>query len=66
MTLAELPEEFPEQIDEEGLEAHSVRWYIVPALTAVATHGVDVSGEAMEVEHAVLFKAHDLQAPFEV
>nr|WP_245718538.1 alpha/beta fold hydrolase [Nocardia miyunensis] len=92
---------FPEQIDHEGLEQHSVRWYIVPALAGSATHGVEVTGESlrrgvaslkahaaylaalpdhpapedfiphftsisgktMGVEHAVLFRAHDLQAP---
>jgi len=93
---------FPEQIDDEGLEPHSVRWFIVPGLAGSgATHGVDVTGEplrrgvasleahsaylaalpghpapadmipmfaamsgkAMGVEHAVLFRAHDLQAP---
>lgn len=93
---------FPEQIDDEGLEPHSVRWYLTPGLPGKgATHGVDVSGEplrrgvasleahaaylaalpghpapadfipkflamsgeAMGVEHAVLFRAHDLQAP---
>jgi LmbE family N-acetylglucosaminyl deacetylase len=93
---------FPEQVEDEGLEPHSVRWYIVPGLAASgATHGVDVTGEplrrgvasleahaaylaalpghpapaeikpmfaalggkAMGVEHAVLFRAHDLQAP---
>ncbi|GAA4056497.1 PIG-L family deacetylase [Nonomuraea soli] len=92
---------FPEQIDDEGLEPHSARWYIVPGLAASATHGVEVTGEplrrgvasleahaaylaalpghpvpsdfipkfaamsgkAMGVEHAVLFRAHDLQAP---
>ncbi|NUP47804.1 MAG: PIG-L family deacetylase [Catenulispora sp.] len=92
---------FPEQIDDEGLEPHSVRWYIVPGMGDTATHGVDVtgeplrravaslrahaaylaalpdhpapedfipkfaamSGEVMGVEHAVLFRAHDLQAP---
>ncbi|WP_232667404.1 PIG-L deacetylase family protein [Pseudonocardia sp. TRM90224] len=89
---------FPEQVDEEGLTPHSVRWYIVPTLAATATHSVDVTGEplrrgvasleahaaylaalpdhpapaefiptfaamsgkAMGVEHAVLFRAHDL------
>jgi LmbE family N-acetylglucosaminyl deacetylase len=93
---------FPEQIDDEGLEPHNVRWLIRPAMPGGdATHGVDVSGEplrrgvasleahaqylaaipghpapadfipmigkmngkAMGVEHAVLFRAHDLQAP---
>ena len=93
---------FPEQVDDEGLEPHSVRWFIVPGLAGSgATHGVDVTGEplrrgvasleahaaylaalpghpapadiipmfaamsgkAMGVEHAVLFRAHDLQAP---
>jgi LmbE family N-acetylglucosaminyl deacetylase len=93
---------FPEQVDDDGLEPHSVRWYLVPGLPgAGATHGVDVTGEplrrgvasleahaaylaalpghpapadiipmfaamggkAMGVEHAVLFSAHDLQAP---
>ncbi|WP_280335278.1 PIG-L deacetylase family protein [Nocardia wallacei] len=92
---------FPEQIDEEDLEPHSVRWYLVPGLGDSATHGVDVTGEplrrgvasleahaaylaalpdhpapadfipqftamsgkAMGVAHAVLFRAHDLQAP---
>ncbi|NGY61014.1 PIG-L family deacetylase [Lentzea sp. NEAU-D13] len=96
---------FPEQIDDEGLEPHSPRWYITPALAdSGATHGVDVtgdplrrgvasleahaaylaalpdhpapadfipqflamSGKAMGVEHAVLFRAHDLQAPPEL
>jgi LmbE family N-acetylglucosaminyl deacetylase len=94
---------FPEQIDDEDLAPHTVRWYIVPGLSA-ATHGVEVTGEplrrgvasleahtaylaalpdhpaprdiipaftavsgkAMGVEHAVLFRAHDLQAPFEL
>ncbi|OLF10392.1 PIG-L deacetylase family protein [Actinophytocola xanthii] len=93
---------FPEQIDDEGLEPHSARWFVVPGLPGSgATHGVDVTGEplrrgiasleahaaylaalpdhpapadlipmftamngkAMDVEHAVLFRAHDLQAP---
>jgi LmbE family N-acetylglucosaminyl deacetylase len=93
---------FPEQIDDEGLEPHSARWYMTPAIVGSgATHGVDVTGEplrrgvasleshaaylaalpdhpapkdfipqftamsgkAMGVEHAVLFRAHDLQAP---
>ncbi|MGS2807342.1 PIG-L deacetylase family protein [Nocardia sp. MW-W600-9] len=93
---------FPEQIDDEGLEPHSARWYLVPGFTGPAvTHGVDITGEplrrgitsleahaaylaalpghpapadfiprltamsgkAMGVEHAVLFRAHDLQAP---
>ena len=93
---------FREQVDDEHLEPHSVRWYIVPGLADTdATHGVDVTGEplrrgiasleahaeylaalpydsspadmipmftsmsgkAMGVEHAVLFRAHDLQAP---
>lgn len=93
---------FPEQIDDEGLEPHSVRWIIIPGLAGDldATHGVDVTGEplqrgiasleahaaylaaipghpapadfipmllamngrAMGVEHAVLFRARDLQA----
>jgi LmbE family N-acetylglucosaminyl deacetylase len=93
---------FPDQIDDEDLAPHSVRWYIVPGRSA--THGVEVTGEplrrgvasleahtaylaalpdhpapreiipaftaesgkAMGVEHAVLFRAHDLQAPFEL
>jgi LmbE family N-acetylglucosaminyl deacetylase len=93
---------FPEQVDDEGLEPHSVRWLIVPGLAGSgATHGVEVTGEplhrgvaslqahaaylaalpghpapqdlipkftamsgkAMGVEHAVLFRVHDLQAP---
>jgi LmbE family N-acetylglucosaminyl deacetylase len=92
---------FPEQVDDEDLEPHSVRWFIVPGLAGSATHGVEVTGEplrrgvasleahaaylaalpghpaprdfipkftamsgkAMDVEHAVLFRAHDLQAP---
>ncbi|MER7251305.1 PIG-L deacetylase family protein [Kribbella sp. NPDC000426] len=92
---------FPEQIDDENLEIHSARWYLVPGLPGAATHGVDVTGEplqrgiasleahaaylaalpghpapadfipkltamsgkAMNVDHAVLFRAHDLQAP---
>src|SRR5688500_12512005 len=92
---------FPEQVDDENLAQHSVRWYIVPGLGGSATHGVDVTGEPlrrgiasleahaaylaalpdhpapedfiptmlamngkeMGVEHAVLFRAHDLQAP---
>src|SRR6266498_2740035 len=93
---------FPEQVDDEDLEPHSVRWLIVPGLAGFgATHGVEVTGEplrrgvasleahaaylaalpdhpapgdiipkftamsgkAMGVEHAVLFRAHDLQAP---
>jgi LmbE family N-acetylglucosaminyl deacetylase len=91
---------FPEQVADEGLEPHSVRWYLTPGGTD-ATHGVEVTGEplrrgvasleahaaylaalpdhpapgdfipkftamsgkAMGVEHAVLFRAHDLQAP---
>jgi LmbE family N-acetylglucosaminyl deacetylase len=94
---------FPEQIDDEGLEPHSARWYLTPGMTD-PTHGVDVTGEplrrgvasleahaaylaalpdhpvpakfipqfaamggkAMGVEHAVLFRAHDLQAPPEL
>ena len=92
---------FPEQVDDEGHEPHSARWYIVPGMAGHATHGVDVTGEplrrgvasleahtaylaalpghpapaelipmftamsgkAMGVEHAVLFRAYDLQAP---
>jgi LmbE family N-acetylglucosaminyl deacetylase len=94
---------FPEQIDEEGLEPHGVRWFAIPGFVGgfEATHGVDVTGEplqkgvasleahaaylaaipghpapadfipkllamngkAMGVEHAVLFRARDLQAP---
>ncbi len=94
---------FPEQIDDEGLEPHDVRWTLVPGMPGAfeATHGVDVTGEplqrgiasleahaqylaalpghpapaefipmftalggkAMGVEHAVLFRAWDLQAP---
>jgi LmbE family N-acetylglucosaminyl deacetylase len=93
---------FPEQVDDEDLEPHSVRWLITPGLPGSgATHGVEVTGEplrrgvasleahaaylaalpnhpapesfipmltamsgkAMGVEHAVLFRAHDLQAP---
>ncbi|HEY3683126.1 MAG TPA: PIG-L deacetylase family protein [Streptosporangiaceae bacterium] len=92
---------FPDLVDDQGLEPHSVRWYIVPGMAGSATHGVDVTGEplrrgvasleahaaylaalpdhpapgdlipqfaamggkAMGVEHAVLFRAHDLQAP---
>jgi len=92
---------FPEQVDDEDLEPHAVRWFIVPGLADSATHGVEVTGEplrcgiasleahaaylaalpghpapedfipkftamsgkAMGVEHAVLFRAHDLQAP---
>ena len=95
---------FPEQIEDEDLAPHPVRWYIVPGLAGSATHGVEVTGEplrrgvasleahtaylaalpdhpapqdiiptftavsgkAMGVEHAVLFRAHDLQAPFEL
>ena len=96
---------FPEQVDDEGLEPHSARFYIVPGLPgAGATHGVEVTGEplrrgvasleahaaylaalpghpapadfipmftamggkAMGVEHAVLFRVHDLQAPPEL
>ncbi|HVX45377.1 MAG TPA: PIG-L deacetylase family protein [Mycobacteriales bacterium] len=92
---------FPEQVENEDLEPHSARWYLVPGMPGGATHGVDVTGEplrrgiasleahaaylaalpdhpapkdfipvftamsgkAMGVEHAVLFRAHDLQAP---
>ncbi|TDP96473.1 LmbE family N-acetylglucosaminyl deacetylase [Labedaea rhizosphaerae] len=92
---------FPEQIEDEHLEPHSVRWYLVPGAGDSATHGVDVTGEplrrgvasleahaaylaalpdhpapadfipmvaamggkAMGVEHAVLFRATDFQAP---
>ncbi|GAA4219631.1 PIG-L deacetylase family protein [Actinocatenispora rupis] len=93
---------FPDQIDDEGLEPHSVRWLVVPGMPgAGVTHGVEVTGEplrrgiaslqahaaylaalpdhpapdaiipaftrmcgrAMGVEHAVLFRARDLQAP---
>ena len=92
---------FPEQIEDEGLAPHAVRWYIVRGHAGSATHGVEVTGEplrrgvasleahaaylaalpdhpapehiiptltavggkAMGVEHAVLFRAHDLQAP---
>jgi len=92
---------FPEQVEDEDLEPHSARWYLVPGMGDSATHGVDVTGEplrrgvasleahagylaalpnhpapkdfiptiaamngkAMGVEHAVLFRAHDLQAP---
>jgi len=94
---------FPEQIDDEGLETCSVRWFLIPGMAANldVTHGVDVTGEPLErgvasleahaaylgalpghpapadfiptilamngkemgVEHAVLFRARDLQAP---
>jgi len=93
---------FPEQVGDEDLEPHAVRWLIVRGLAGSgATHGVEVTGEplrrgiaslkahaaylaalpnhpapddfiprftamsgkAMGVEHAVLFRAHDLQAP---
>ena len=92
---------FPEQVTDEGLEPHSVRWYLRLGMPGHATHGVEVTGEplrrgiasleahaaylaalpwhpaaadlipmftamsgkAMGVEHAVLFRAHDLQAP---
>ena len=92
---------FPEQIEDEGLAPHTVRWYIVRGHAGSATHGVEVTGEplrrgvasleahaaylaalpdhpapehiiptltavggkAMGVEHAVLFRAYDLQAP---
>ncbi|MET8761998.1 PIG-L deacetylase family protein [Lentzea sp. NPDC004782] len=37
---------FPEQIDDEGLEPHSARWYLVPGMGG-ATHGVDVTGESL-------------------
>src|SRR5689334_13488800 len=95
---------FPEQVDDEGLAPHSVRWYLVRELGGSATHGVDVTGEplrrgvasleahaaylaalpdhpapadfipaltatsggVMGVEHAVLFRAHDLQAPVDL
>ena len=92
----------PEQIDDEDLEPHSVRWLIVPGLAAPARRTASrsrgsrcaaasppfrrtprtwlrfgttpppgdiipkftaMSGKAMGVEHAVLFRAHDLQAP---
>ncbi|WP_410592878.1 PIG-L deacetylase family protein [Amycolatopsis sp. lyj-23] len=94
---------FADQVEDEGLEPHSVRWYLTPG-GPDATHGVDVTGEplrrgvasleahaaylaalpdhpapaeflaefaamsgkAMGVEHAVLFRAHDLQAPPEL
>jgi LmbE family N-acetylglucosaminyl deacetylase len=93
---------FAEQIEDDGLEPHSVRWLIVPDFAAFgATHGVEVtgdplrrgvasleahraylaalpghpapaeiipkitamSGQAMGVAHAVLFRAKNLQAP---
>lgn len=93
---------FPEQIDDEGLEAHTVRRLLLPGLPGFgATQGVEVTaeplrhgvasleahaaylaalpdhpapedfipkttatgGRATGVEHAVLFRAHDLQAP---
>jgi LmbE family N-acetylglucosaminyl deacetylase len=92
---------FPEQIEDEGLAPHTVRWYLVRGHAGSATHGVEVTGEplrrgvasleahaaylaalpdhpapedfiptltavsgkVMGVEHAVLFRAHDLQAP---
>ncbi len=38
---------FPEQVDDEGLEPHSVRWFIVPGLAGSATHGVEVTGEPL-------------------
>jgi len=94
---------FPEQIEDEGLAPHTVRWYIVRGHAGSATHGVEVTGEplrrgvasleahaaylaalpdhpapadiiptltavggkAMGVEHAVLFRARDLQAPID-
>ncbi len=31
---------FPEQVDDEDLSPHSVRWFIVPGLAGSATHGV--------------------------
>ena len=96
---------FPEQVDDEDLEPHAVRWLIVRGPGGFgATHGVDITGEplrrgiasleahaaylaalpghpapgdmipkftarsgkAMGVQHAVLFRAHDLQAPPEL
>ncbi|WP_207755868.1 PIG-L deacetylase family protein [Nonomuraea cypriaca] len=36
---------FPEQVDDEDLQPHSVRWFIVPGLAGSATHGVEVTGE---------------------
>ena len=94
---------FPEQIEDEGLAPHAVRWYVVRGHAGSATHGVEVTGEplrrgvasleahaaylaalpdhpapadiiptltavggkAMGVEHAVLFRARDLQAPID-
>ncbi|MEV0223127.1 PIG-L family deacetylase [Streptomyces sp. NPDC050704] len=40
---------FPEQIDDEGLEPHSVRRIVIPGLAGElhATHGVDVTGEPL-------------------
>src|SRR6266498_3456211 len=39
---------FPEQVDDEDLEPHSVRWLIVPGLAGFgATHGVEVTGEPL-------------------
>ena len=39
---------FPEQVDDENLEPHAVRWLIGPALVGFgATHGVEVTGEPL-------------------
>jgi LmbE family N-acetylglucosaminyl deacetylase len=62
---------FPEQVDAEGLEPHSVRWFIVPGLPGFgATHGVDVTGEplrrgvaSLEAHAAYLAALPDHPAP---
>jgi LmbE family N-acetylglucosaminyl deacetylase len=64
---------FAEQIDDEGLESHSVRWYIIPGLPGFATHGVDVTGDplrrgiaSLEAHAAYLGALPDHPAPKEL
>lgn len=62
---------FPEQVETEGLEPHSVRWLIVPGLPGFgATHGVEVTGEplrrgvaSLEAHTAYLAALPDHPAP---
>lgn len=62
---------FPEQVDDEGLEAHSVRRLIAPTLPGSgATHGVEITGEplrrgvaSLEAHAAYLAALPDHPAP---
>ncbi|TDD08620.1 PIG-L family deacetylase [Saccharopolyspora terrae] len=50
---------FPEQIDDDGLDTWSTRWFLLPGMAGEldATHGVDVTGRPMQLGVASL-EAH--------